>query len=129
MPGTILPFQGVYPTIAGDAFVADTAAVIGNVSIGAGSGIWFNCVLRGDVHTIRIGARSNIQDGTVIHVSRGTHATTIGDHVTVGHMCLIHGCTLEDRAFVGMNATVMDGCVVEGGGMVAAGALLTPCKW
>ncbi|HYM31925.1 MAG TPA: gamma carbonic anhydrase family protein [Candidatus Cybelea sp.] len=125
---TILPFKGVMPAIAANAFVAPTATVIGNVDIGARSGVWFNCVLRGDVHTIHVGAGSNIQDGTVVHVSRGTHATWIGDNVTVGHMALIHGCRLEDGSFIGMSATVMDGCVVEGGAMVAAGALLTPGK-
>ena len=128
MSGVILPFGGVGPSIAPDAFVADNAVVIGNVTIGAGSGIWFNCVLRGDVHFIKVGSNTNIQDGTVVHVSRGTHATTIGSNVTIGHMCLIHGCTLEDESFIGMTATVMDGCVVESGAMVAAGALLTPGK-
>jgi carbonic anhydrase/acetyltransferase-like protein (isoleucine patch superfamily) len=128
MSGMILPFKGTLPSIAGDAFIAPNAVVIGNVTIGARSGIWFNCVLRGDVHTIHVGEGTNLQDGTIVHVSRGTHATWIGSRVTVGHMCLIHGCTLEDDSFVGMTATVMDGCVVESGAMVAAGALVTPGK-
>ncbi len=121
-------FEGVAPTVAADAFVAPSAAVIGDVVIGAQSGIWFHCVLRGDTNIIRIGARSNIQDGTIIHVNSGSFPTLIGDDVTVGHACIIHACTLKDRAFVGMGATVLDGAVIEEGGMLAAGALLTPNK-
>jgi len=128
MTACILPFKGTYPKIAESAYIAPSASVIGDVEIGAGSSIWFNCVLRGDVHSIRVGVDSNIQDGTVIHVSNGTFATTIGDNVLVGHNCMIHGCTLEDGSFVGLGAIVMDGVVVESGGMVAAGALVTPGK-
>lgn len=128
MTAHILPFKGTHPDIAKSAFIAPSASIIGNVTIGEGSSIWFNCVLRGDVHYIRLGARSNIQDGTVIHVSNGTHPTVIGDDVLVGHNCMIHGCTLEDGSFVGLGAIVMDGVVVESGGMVAAGALVTPNK-
>ncbi len=133
---SILPFGNLVPKIAGDAFIAANATVIGDVEIGALSGIWFGCVVRGDGNSIRIGERTNIQDGTVIHVNaerdggRGAVGwrTTIGSDITVGHMALLHACTLEDGAFVGMKAVVMDGCVVEGQGMVAAGALLTPGK-
>ena len=136
MSGLILPFGNLVPKIAGDVFIAATATVIGDVEIGALSGIWFGCVVRGDGNSIRIGERTNIQDGTVIHVNaerdggRGAVGwrTTIGSDITVGHMALLHACTLEDGAFVGMKACVMDGCVVEGQGMVAAGALLTPGK-
>ena len=128
MSKNIIPFKGTLPEIAGDAFIAPSADVIGDVVIGEKSSIWFNCVVRGDVNTIRIGKRSNIQDGTVIHVSGGTHPTTIGDDVLVGHNCLIHGCTLENGSFVGMGATILDGVVVETGAMVAAGALVTPGK-
>lgn len=128
MANNLFPFKGNLPAVAGDAFIAPSANVIGDVVIGKGSSIWFNCVLRGDVSYIRIGERSNIQDGTVIHVSNGTHPTIIGDDVLVGHNCMIHGCTLENGSFVGMGATVMDGSVVETGGMVAAGALVTPNK-
>ncbi|SIS74942.1 gamma carbonic anhydrase family protein [Insolitispirillum peregrinum] len=124
----ILPWRGVEPAIADTAFVAPGAAVIGDVEIGAGSSIWFGCVVRGDVHEIRIGERSNIQDGTVIHVSKGKFGTYIGDDVLVGHGCVIHACTLESGSFVGMGATVLDGAVVESGGMLAAGATLTPGK-
>lgn len=124
----LLSWRGVLPTISDTAFVAPGASVIGDVHIGAGSSIWFGCVVRGDVHEIRIGERSNIQDGTVIHVTRGKSGTYIGDDVLVGHGCVIHACTLESGAFVGMGATVLDGAVVEGGGMLAAGATLTPGK-
>jgi carbonic anhydrase/acetyltransferase-like protein (isoleucine patch superfamily) len=124
----ILPFAGIHPTIAADVFIAETAVVIGNVEIGAESSIWYGCVVRGDVNTIRIGRRTNIQDGTVIHVSRQKFPTLIGSDVTIGHRALLHGCTLEDGCFVGLGATVMDGAVVESGAMVAAGALITPGK-
>ena len=128
MSKNIMPFKGVLPDIAPDAFIAPSADVIGRVTIGEKSSIWFNCVVRGDVYTIDIGKRSNIQDGTVIHVSGGTHPTKIGDDVLVGHNCLIHGCTLEDGSFVGMGTIILDGVVVESGAMVAAGAMVTPGK-
>jgi len=128
MSGLIIPFDGHVPQIAADAFIAPTATIIGDVEIGTASSVWYGCTVRGDVNHIRIGHSSNIQDHTVIHVDRRKFPAIIGDHVLVGHMCIIHGCTLEDGSFVGMNATVMDGCVVESGGMVAAGALLTPGK-
>lgn len=124
----IIPYNGKLPKIAEDAFIARNATIIGDVEIGAGANIWYNVVVRGDVASIRIGERANIQDGTIVHVSRGQPGTVIGSDVTIGHMAIIHACTLEDHAFVGMGATVMDGAVVEGGGMVAAGALLTPNK-
>lgn len=123
----LLPYNGVWPTVAPDAFVAPTAAVIGDVTIGAGSGVWFHCVLRGDERPIRIGARCNIQDSTVIHVSGrpGGQGTDIGDEVTIGHMAIIHACTLEPRAFIGMGSIVLDNAVIESGAMVAAGSLVT----
>ena len=136
MSGLILPFHNFQPQIAAGSFIAPTAVVIGEVEIAADCGIWFGCVLRGDGNVIRIGPRTNIQDGTVIHVNqekdggRGKNgfACRIGADVTVGHLALLHACTLEDGSFVGMKACVMDGAVVETGGMVAAGALLTPGK-
>jgi gamma-carbonic anhydrase len=133
MPAVIKPYDGITPKIAPDAFIAETAVVIGDVEIGAEASIWYGCVLRGDSNRIKIGARTNIQDGTIIHVNHeregaaGTK-TTIGSDVTVGHMALLHACTLEDGSFVGMKACVMDGVVVETGAMVAAGALVTPGK-
>lgn len=124
----ILPYRGRQPLIAPNAFVAETAVVAGDVEIGAESGLWFGVIVRGDVNVVRIGARTNIQDGSVIHVSRLGQGTHIGDDVTVGHMALLHDCTLEDGCFIGMQACVMDGVVVESGAMVAAGALVTPGK-
>lgn len=124
----ILPYKGITPQIDPSAFVAANAAIVGDVTIGAESGIWFNCTLRGDVNKIIIGARSNIQDGTVIHESSFGLPCVIGDDVTVGHMALLHACTVGDGAFIGMKACVMDGAVVEAGAMVAAGALVAPGK-
>jgi carbonic anhydrase/acetyltransferase-like protein (isoleucine patch superfamily) len=128
MPVLILPYRGKAPRINPTAFVAPTATVIGDVVVGEDSGIWFGCVIRGDVNEIRIGRRTNIQDGTVIHVASRGQGTYVGDGVTVGHMALLHACTIEDGAFIGMKACVMDGAVVESGAMVAAGALVTPGK-
>lgn len=124
---TILPYNGITPNIADSAFVAKTAVVTGDVEIGANSGIWYGCVMRGDVNSIRIGAGVNIQDGTVVHVSQ-PYGTVIKDRVSIGHMALIHACTLEEDSFVGMKATVMDGAVVGKGALVAAGSLVTPGK-
>ncbi|MCB2100565.1 MAG: gamma carbonic anhydrase family protein [Rhodobacterales bacterium] len=124
----ILPYGGHVPRIDSRAFVAPGAAVIGDVEIGPDSSVWFACVLRGDVHQIRVGARTNIQDGSVVHVTQGKFGAFIGDDILIGHSALIHGCVLEDGCFVGMKATVMDGAVVEGGAMVAAGSLVTPGK-
>lgn len=128
MSPIILPYRGVKPTIHPDAFIAPGAVVIGDVEIGSDTNIWFGCVIRGDVNRIRIGERTNIQDGTIIHVTRKTGPTTIGSGITIGHKALLHACTLEDDCFVGMGATVMDFAVVQQRGMLAAGALLTPKK-
>lgn len=134
----IRAFRGVAPRIHPEAFVAETAVVIGDVEIGAGSSVWYGAVIRGDVNRIVIGRDSNVQDGTVIHCNHdragdyrqtgGGLPTVIGDGVTIGHLALLHACTLEDGCFVGMRATVMDGAVVAAGAMVAAGALVTPGK-
>lgn len=126
-------FNGITPRIDPTAFVAAGAQVIGDVEIGAGSSVWYNCVLRGDLNHIRIGRGSNVQDGSVIHVDSGHgrgpgFPCLIGDDVLIGHLAIVHGCQLHHGAFVGMGAIVMDGCVVEGGGMLAAGAMLTPGK-
>ena len=128
MTALIMPHHGKSPAIHESAFIADTAVVIGDVEIGEQSGIWFGCVVRGDVNVVRIGARTNIQDGVVIHVASRGQGTYIGDDITIGHMALLHACTLESGCFVGMRACLMDGSYVETGGMVAAGALLTPGK-
>jgi len=111
--GPLYPFEGRRPVVHPTAFVAPTAAVIGDVEIGEGANVWYHCVLRGDTNTIRIGPRSNIQDGTIVHVNAGRQNTVVGADVTVGHAAIVHACTLEDRAFVGMGATVLDGAVIE----------------
>ena len=126
--GPIYGFEGKDPRIDLTVFIAPSAAVIGDVEIGPHSSVWFHCVLRGDTNFIRVGARTNIQDGTILHVNRGSFPTIIGDDVTIGHAAIVHACTLKNRAFVGMGATVLDGAVIEEGGMLAAGALLTPGK-
>lgn len=114
------------PEIAETAFVAPGSDVMGDVTIGAASSVWYGCVLRGDVHSIRIGASTNIQDLSVVHVTGGKFATTIGDRVTIGHRVLVHGATLMDDAFIGMGALLLDGVTVEPFGFVAAGALVPP---
>lgn len=126
--GPLFSLDHVSPRLAPGVWVAPTAAVIGDVEIGAQSGVWFHCVLRGDTNFIRVGARSNIQDGTVVHVNAGQFPCFIGNDVTIGHACIVHACTLHDRAFVGMGATVLDGAVIEEGGMLGAAGLLTPGK-
>src|SRR5580704_1425665 len=103
----ILPWKGKAPKIAPDAFIAPNATIIGDVVIGAQASIWFGCVLRGDVNSIRVGARSNIQDGTVVHVESEGCATFIGDDVLIGHLAMIHGATLENGSFIGMKATLL----------------------
>lgn len=128
MSGLILPWKGVLPTIDPTAFIAQNATIIGDTVIGPDTNIWFGVVIRGDVHEIRIGARTNIQDGTIVHVAEGKFGTYIGDDITIGHAAIIHACTLETGCFVGMGACVLDGAVVESGAMVAAGALVTPGK-
>jgi carbonic anhydrase/acetyltransferase-like protein (isoleucine patch superfamily) len=131
---TLVTFDGRSPRVDPAAFVAPGARLIGDVEIGAEASIWYNCVLRGDVNRIRIGARTNIQDGSVIHVDspkpghEAGHPTIIGDDVLIGHMAIVHGCLLRDRAFVGLGAIVMDGCESENAAMRAAGAMLTPGK-
>jgi carbonic anhydrase/acetyltransferase-like protein (isoleucine patch superfamily) len=131
---TLIPFNGSTPSAHPTAFVAPGAVLIGAVEIGAEASIWYNCVLRGDVNRIRIGARTNIQDGSVIHVdsphpgAEAGHPTIIGEEVLIGHLAMVHGCILHDRAFVGLGSVVMDGCEIESFGMLAAGALLTPGK-
>jgi gamma-carbonic anhydrase len=117
--------KGRLPKVDPSAFVDESAQVIGDVTIGPESSVWMNVVVRGDVNHIRIGARTNVQDGSVLHVTRQTHPLVIGDDVTIGHAAVIHGCTLENHAFIGMAATVMDGAVIGEFAFVAAGALVT----
>jgi carbonic anhydrase/acetyltransferase-like protein (isoleucine patch superfamily) len=110
----------VHPT----AYIDDSAQVIGDVEIGDESSVWMAVVIRGDVHRIRIGQRSNVQDGTVVHVMKDAHATTIGNDVTIGHAAVIHGCTIEDRCLIGMGAILLNGALIGSGSMVAAGSLV-----
>lgn len=110
----------VHPT----AFIDDSAQVIGDVEIGEESSVWMCVVIRGDVHRIRIGRRSNVQDSTVVHVMKDTHPTLIGDDVTIGHGAIVHGCTIEDRCLIGMGAIILNGVTVGTGSIVAAGTLL-----
>ncbi len=128
MSAFILPYKGIYPKIHDSAFIAPSASVIGDVEIGEDSNIWYNVAIRGDVHEIRIGKRTNIQDGSVIHVTTDFSGTYVGDDVTVGHSAILHACRVENHGFVGMGAIVMDGAVVESFAMLAAGALLSPGK-
>jgi gamma-carbonic anhydrase len=118
------PHHGTMPRVDPTAYVDASAQVIGEVEIGAESSVWMNAVIRGDVHRIRIGARSNIQDGTVVHVMRDTHATTIGNDVTIGHGALIHGCTIDDRCLIGMGAILLNGAHIGRDSIVAAGTLV-----
>ena len=122
----IRPFQGKHPQIHPTAFVEQSAQVIGDVVIGEQSSVWFNAVVRGDVFHIRIGDRTNVQDGTVIHVANGTHATVLEDEVTVGHNVTLHGCHVERGCLVGMGSVVMDGARIGEYSIVAAGALVSP---
>lgn len=121
----IEPFLGLHPRLDGANFVAPTAAVIGDVTLGRDASIWYGASLRGDVHFIKIGARSNVQDNATVHVSRGTHPCVVGEGVTVGHNAVIHGCTVEDDCLIGMAAVVLDGAVIGTGSLVGAGALVT----
>ena len=118
------PYQGRMPVVAASAFVDESAQVIGDVTVGEQSSLWMNVVVRGDVHWIRIGHQTNLQDGTIVHVMRGTHPTTIGDEVTVGHGVILHGCTVHDRCLIGMGAVLLNGVEVGSDTIVAAGALL-----
>jgi carbonic anhydrase/acetyltransferase-like protein (isoleucine patch superfamily) len=128
MKPCILPYKNIHPQIPDSVFVAQNAAIIGDVEIGEDSNIWYSVTIRGDVHEIRIGARTNIQDGSVIHVTSNFQGTYIGDDVTVGHMALLHACRVGNRCLVGMGSIMLDGAVMEEGSMLAAGSLLTPGK-
>lgn len=123
----IKTFQNVAPKIHETAFVAENAVIIGDVRIGERASIWYNCVLRGDVNYIRIGAGTNIQDGTVIHVSRGANfPTVIEPQVTVGHSATVHGCYIETGSLIGIGAIILDGARIGKNSLVAAGSLVTP---
>src|SRR4029450_10456357 len=121
-------FRSITPKVHPTAYVDESAQVIGDVEIGEESSVWMNVVIRGDVNTIRIGDRTNIQDGTVIHVMRGTHATRIGYEVTVGHAAILHGCTIHDRVLIGMGAILLNGAEIGEDSIVAAGTLVPEGK-
>jgi carbonic anhydrase/acetyltransferase-like protein (isoleucine patch superfamily) len=118
-------FKDVTPTVDPTAYIDQSAQVIGDVVIGPESSVWMNVVMRGDVHRIRIGRRSNVQDLTMVHVMRETHPTTIGDEVTIGHSAVIHGCTIDNRVLIGMAAVLLNGVHIESDSVIAAGTLLT----
>lgn len=118
--------KGVRPSLGAGVFVAENASVIGDVHLGDQAGIWFGAVLRGDYCPIRVGARTNVQDNAVVHITSGTGPTTIGDDVTIGHAAVIHACTVGDRCLIGMGSIVLDGSVVGDESFVAAGTLITP---
>jgi len=122
----ILEYKGVTPQLDASVFVAPGACVVGDVHIGQKSSLWFNVVVRGDVNFIRIGSRTNIQDGSIIHVTRDTHPTVIGDDVSVGHSVTLHGCTVHDGCLVGIGAIVLDGAVIGASSLIAAGSLVSP---
>mgnify|MGYP006326617275 FL=1 len=131
----IRPFRGIVPTLGARAYVDPAACVIGDVHLGEDSSIWPGCVVRGDVNHIRIGARTNIQDGTIVHVTHDGPYTQpdgwpclIGDDVTIGHGAIIHACTIGDACLIGMGATVLDGAVIQKNGFVGAGAVVPPGK-
>jgi len=119
------PFRGILPQVDPSVYIDQSAQVIGDVTIGADSSVWMNVVIRGDVNAIRIGRRTNIQDGTIVHVMRDTHPTHVGDEVTVGHAAVLHGCTIDDRCLIGMGAMLLNGAVIGADSIVAAGTLVT----
>jgi carbonic anhydrase/acetyltransferase-like protein (isoleucine patch superfamily) len=119
-------FGGATPKLGAGVYIAPNATVIGDVVLGDESSVWFSTVIRGDVYPIRIGARTNIQDGSVVHVTGGVAKTTIGDEVTVGHMVLLHGCTVGNRCLIGMGSVILDGAEIGDECVVAAGSLVTP---
>ena len=118
-------FLGLSPRLGREVFVADSAAVVGDVTLGDGASIWYGASLRGDVHWIEIGPGSNVQDNATVHVSRGTHPCRIASGVTIGHNAVVHGCTIEDDVLIGMGAVVLDGAVIGAGSIVGAGAVVT----
>lgn len=122
----LIPFRDLFPRVHQSVFLADGSRIIGDVEIGEDASVWYNAVIRGDVHYVRIGAGTNVQDGTVIHVTHNENPAVIGRDVTIGHAAIVHGCTLEDTCLVGMGATVLDKAVVRSESMVAAGALVPP---
>lgn len=121
----IKPVNGKFPQIPEDCFVAENATIVGEVSMGSQCSVWFNAVIRGDVHFIKMGDKVNIQDGAVIHATYQKSPTTIGNNVSIGHNAIVHGCTVHDNVLIGMGSIVMDDCVIESNSIIAAGAVVT----
>lgn len=117
--------KGKYPQISEDCFIAENATIVGEVSIGKQCSIWFNAVIRGDVHYIKIGNKVNVQDGAVIHATYQRSPTTIGNNVSIGHNAIVHGCTIYDNVLIGMGSIVMDDCIIGSNSIIAAGAVVT----
>jgi len=121
----IKPVNGKSPVIAQDCYIAENATIVGEVTIGTQCSIWFNVVIRGDVHFIKLGNKVNVQDGAIIHATYQTSPTTIGNNVSIGHNAIVHGCTIHDNVLIGMGSIVMDDCVIESNSIIAAGAVVT----
>lgn len=120
-------YKGILPKVSTEAYVADNVAITGDIHIGDHTNIWFGVTMRGDMNYVRVGQHTNIQDNSMVHVDTG-HPTIIGDYVTIGHMCIIHGCTVEDNVLVGMGSTLMNGCVIRKNTIIGAGSLVTEGK-
>ncbi|APX99361.1 gamma carbonic anhydrase family protein [Lacinutrix venerupis] len=121
----IKAIQDKSPQLPKDCYIAENATIIGNVQVGNQCSIWFNAVLRGDVHYIKLGNKVNVQDGAVVHCTYQKHPTNIGNNVSIGHNAIVHGCTIHDNVLIGMGSIVMDNCVIESNSIVAAGAVVT----
>jgi carbonic anhydrase/acetyltransferase-like protein (isoleucine patch superfamily) len=121
----IKPVNGKSPIFGDDCYIAENATIVGEVSMGAQCSIWFNAVLRGDVHYIKLGNKVNVQDGAIVHCTYQKYPTNIGNNVSIGHNAIVHGCTIHDNVLIGMGSIVMDNCVVESNSIVAAGAVVT----
>lgn len=121
----IKPVNGKSPQIPDDCYIAENATIVGDVSMGIQCSVWFNAVIRGDVHFIKMGNKVNVQDGAVIHATYLTSPTTIGNNVSIGHNAIVHGCTIHDNVLVGMGSIIMDDCVIESNSIIAAGAVVT----
>lgn len=121
----IKPVRGKSPVIGKDCFIAENATIVGEVSMGDQCSVWFNAVIRGDVHFIKMGNKVNVQDGAVIHCTYQKSPTTIGSNVSIGHNAIVHGCTVQDNVLVGMGSIIMDDCIVESNSIIAAGAVVT----
>ncbi len=122
----LFPYKGMFPKLAEDVFLASGSKIIGDVEIGEGSSVWYNTVIRGDVHYVKIGKMTNVQDLSMLHVTNGKYPLNIGNMVTIGHSVTLHGCTIKDLSLIGMGAVILDGAVVEEKSMVAAGAVIKP---